>query len=68
MRFGEGTAQLDITGRGSKTLLRDAGGLTPQQTVYSSTELKAEFGLGPEGRRAKLNFVSPPIEVRCVRA
>ena len=67
VRFGEGTAELDIAGKGRQTLLRDAGGVTPQQTVYSSTKLKALFGLDPSGRGAKVNFVSPPIEVRCTR-
>jgi len=67
-RFGEGTAELEIAGRGRELLLRDAGGLTPQQTVYSSTRLKAQFGLEPEGRGAKLNFVSPPIEVNCTKS
>ena len=53
--------------REPEQLLRDAGGVSPQNTVYSSTRAKVEFGLEPEGRGAKLNLVSPPIEVRCVR-
>jgi hypothetical protein len=48
-------------------VLRDAGGTTPQQTVYSSTQLKVEFGLDPQARGARLNLVSPPLETACVR-
>ena len=68
VRFVDGAAELDIAGKGRETLLRDAGGVTPQQTVYSSTKLKAEFGLEPDGRGARLNFVTPPIEARCTRS
>ena len=67
VRFGDDSAQLDAGTRGSETLLRDAGGTSPQQTVYSSTTMKAEFGLGDDGREAKLHLVSPPLEAHCVR-
>ena len=67
VRFGDGSAELLFAARDPETVLRDAGGTTPQQTVYSSTKLKASFGLDPEGRGAKLNFVSPPAEARCTR-
>ena len=67
VRFGEDSAQLLFPDREPETLLRDAGGTSPQQTVYSSTSLKAEFGLDPSGRGAKLNFVAPPVEAHCVR-
>ena len=53
--------------REPEKLLRDAGGVTPQQTVYSSTKLKAQFGLDPGGRGAQLNFADPPLEVHCRR-
>lgn len=67
VRFGDGDAQLLFASRESETLLRDAGGVTPQQTVYSSTKLKAEFGLDPDGRGARLNFTDPPREAQCRR-
>ena len=53
--------------RGRQELLRDAGGLTPQQTVYSNAVMRAEFGLGPEGREAVLRTVKPATVLRCVR-
>ena len=66
-KFGDGSVELLFASRGAQVLQRDAGGTTPQQTVYSSTDAKVEFGLGAEGRQAKLNLVSPPVETRCVR-
>lgn len=66
-RFDNGTAVIDAGARGTETLLRDAGGMTPQQTVYSSTSLKAEFGLEPDGRGAKLSYLAPALEAKCVR-
>ncbi|MBC7547617.1 MAG: hypothetical protein H7224_03100 [Polaromonas sp.] len=64
--FGVDSAVL--TGpRGRQELLRDAGGLTPQQTVYSNAVLRVEFGLGPEGRGAVLQTVKPAAMLRCVR-
>jgi len=67
MRFIDGSAELTFANREPATLLRDAGGTTPQETVYSSTDLKANFGLEPGGRGAKLNFAAPPLEARCLR-
>jgi hypothetical protein len=67
VRFDDGSAQVDAGAHGSDTLLRDAGGTTPQQTVYSSTSMKAEFGLGADGREATLNIASPPLQAHCVR-
>ena len=67
VRFDDGTAQIDAGPQGSDTLLRDAGGVTPQQTVYSSTRVKAEFGLGDQGREAVLHYVSPPLEAHCTK-
>jgi hypothetical protein len=66
-RFGDDSVQLLFPDREPETLLRDAGGTSPRQTVYSSTKLKAEFGLDPDGRGAKLNVVSPPVEAHCMR-
>jgi len=67
VRFYNGSASIDAGARGMETLLRDAGGVTPQHTVFSSTTMKAEFGLEPEGRGAKLTYASPPLEAKCVR-
>ena len=64
--FGMDSAAL--TGpRGRHELLRDAGGLTPQQTVYSNATMRAEFGLGADGRGAVLRTVKPATVVRCMR-
>lgn len=63
-----GTDSAVLTGpRGRQELLRDAGGLTPQQTVYSNANLRAEFGLGAEGREAVLRTVKPAAVLRCKR-
>lgn len=63
-----GTDSAVLTGpRGRQELLRDAGGLTLQQTVYSNADLRAEFGLGPEGREAVLRTLKPSAVLRCVR-
>ncbi|MEJ6021503.1 hypothetical protein [Ramlibacter sp. PS4R-6] len=63
VRFGDGSAELLFAAREPETLLRDAGGTTPQQTVYSNTSAKVEF----DGRDARLNLVAPPLQARCVR-
>ena len=65
VRYGDGTALLDAGNRGREQLLRDAGGITPRQTVYSNPRLRAEFGLGPGGDEALLHYASPPLQVRC---
>jgi hypothetical protein len=67
VRFADDSATLDAPA-GSEQLLRDAGGLTPQQTVYSNSRLRAEFGLGERGDEALLHYLSPPLEMHCVRA
>jgi hypothetical protein len=67
VRYGEDSALVDAGERGRELLLRDAGGLTPQQTVYSNPRLRAEFGLGPGGDQAILHFPSPPLVARCAR-
>lgn len=68
VRFGQDTALLDFGTRGSDLLDRDAGGLTPEQTVYSNGRLRAEFGLGASGREAILRYRQPPLVARCVMA
>ena len=63
-----GTDSAVLTGpRGRQVLLRDAGGLTSQQTVYRNAGLRVEFGLGPDGREALLRTVQPAAVLRCVR-
>jgi hypothetical protein len=67
VRFADDSAVIDAGPRGSETLLRDAGGATPQQTVYSSTRMRVEFGLGVSGREAILRYALPPLVAHCVR-
>jgi hypothetical protein len=67
VRFSDDTAVIDSPAGSAEVLLRDAGGLTPQQTVYSNTRLRAEFGLGPAGRGARLHYLPEQRLVHCVR-
>jgi hypothetical protein len=63
------TARLDGLPGGPDQLLRDAGGLTPQQRVYSGPRLRAEFGLGADGAGVVLQVLQPqPATLRCTRA
>ena len=65
-RFIDNSAVLDGS-RGYDVLYRDAGGVTPSQTIYSNNRMRAEFGLGPSGREAILRYPLLPLVVRCVR-
>ncbi len=67
VRFGDDSAIVDAGPRGREELPRDAGGATPQQTVYSNTHMRAEFGLGVSGREALLRYAQPPLLAHCVR-
>ena len=67
VRFSDDTEVLDAGSRGNDVLLRDAGGATPQQTVYSNARMRAEFGLGAAGREALLRYAAPPLSVHCVQ-
>jgi hypothetical protein len=67
VRFADDSAMVDAGPRGSDVLLRDAGGVTPQQTVYSNPRMRAEFGLGVSGREAILRYPQPPLVAHCVR-
>ena len=67
VRFVDDTATLDAGPRGAELLLRDAGGTTPRQTVYSNGRMRAEFGLGASGREAILRYALPPLVAHCVR-
>ncbi len=68
VRFVDDTAVLDSGPRGIDVLLRDAGGATPQQTVYSNSRVRAEFGLGAGGREAILRYVTTPLVAHCMRS
>lgn len=67
VRFTDDSAVIETGSRGKEVLLRDAGGLTPQQTVYSNPRLRAEFGLGASNREAILRFLQPPAVANCLR-
>ena len=67
VRFTDDSAVIDAGSRGNDVLLRDAGGVTPQQTVYSNSQLRAEFGLGASGREAILRYLAPQLVVNCVK-
>jgi len=67
VRFVDDSAVLDAGSRGSDVLLRDAGGATPQQSVYSNLRMRAEFGLGASGREAILHYPMLPLVSHCVR-
>ena len=67
VRFADDAASIDAGPFGSDKLLRDAGGTTPQQTVYSNARMRAEFGLGASGREAILRYPLAPLVAHCVR-
>jgi hypothetical protein len=66
VRFGDGAATVDAAPGGSQVLLRDAGGATPQQTVYSNERMRVEFGLGEGGREAIVREAGAADGVHCV--
>lgn len=74
VRFADNTAVLSgiRTAAGNSgaadqdLLLRDAGG-QGSQTFYSNPRMRAEFGLGANGREAVLRYPLLPLVARCVR-
>ncbi|MDO8385524.1 MAG: hypothetical protein Q7T13_03870 [Polaromonas sp.] len=66
VRFVDDSALLEGP-RTRELLFRDAGGQGPQQTVYSNAKMRAEFGLGANGREARLSYPALPLMARCVR-
>ena len=66
VKFVDDSALIDSS-RGNHVLLRDAGGQGEGQTVYSNAVVRAEFGLGEDGREARLSYPLLPLVVRCVR-
>jgi hypothetical protein len=67
VRFADDTAVIDAGAQGKETLLRDAGGATPQQSVYSNERLRAEFGLGMTAKESMLRYAQPPRALHCVQ-
>ena len=65
VRFADDSAAIN-SNRGHEVLYRDAGALTPSQTVYSNRRMRAEFGLGASGKEAILRYLLQPVVVRCV--
>jgi hypothetical protein len=59
------TLRLSGLPRGEETLGRDAGGLTPQQAVFSGATLRVELGLGSDGREMVLQSLVPPQVMSC---
>lgn len=55
------------TGRGVIVLERDAGGVGPEQAVYSNPEMRLETGLPPDARGATLEGLVPNGKARCSR-
>ncbi|MCY7372062.1 MAG: hypothetical protein LH479_14675 [Polaromonas sp.] len=66
VRFVDDSAVIDGT-RGLDVLLRDAGGVTPEQTVFSNPRVRAEFGLGTNGQQALLHYPAASLDLRCAR-
>ena len=52
---------------GPYRLGRDAGGFTPEHTVWSGPQLRVELGLGPKGDVALVQSLYPPHTVECRR-
>ena len=61
------TVRLSGLARGEESLGRDAGGLTPQQAVFSGPTLRLELGLGSDGREMLLQSLVPPQTMSCKR-
>jgi len=61
------TVRISGLPRGEEVLGRDAGGLTPQQAVFSGPTLRVEFGLGADGREMALQSLDPPELLSCRR-
>ena len=66
VKFANDSATIN-SNRGYEVLYRNAGGLTPTQTVYSNPRMRAEFGLGDTGKEAILRYLLQPVVVRCAK-
>jgi hypothetical protein len=67
VQYAQDAATIDATERGRDVVLRDAGGITPQQTVYSNERVRVELGLGANGNEAILRYAEPPLVAHCTR-
>jgi hypothetical protein len=67
VRYGADSATIDAGQQGRDELLRDAGGVTPAETVYSNERLRAEFGMGENGQEAVLHYAQPALVAHCTR-
>ena len=61
------TVRVSGLARGEERLGRDAGGLTPQQAVFSGPGLRVQLGLGSDGREMVLQSFTPPQVMSCKR-
>ena len=61
------TVRVSGLARGEESLGRDAGGLTPQQSVFAGPTLRVQFGLGSDGRDMVLQSLVPPQLMSCKR-
>ena len=66
VNFVDDSAVLNGSG-GKDVLFRTAGGQGDMQRFYSNPRMKAEFGLGANGREAVLRYPLLPLVVRCVQ-
>lgn len=66
VRFVDDSAVIESS-KAADVLFRDAGGQGPSQRVYSSTRMRAEFGLGSGGHEAVLHYPLLPLVARCVQ-
>lgn len=64
---GADAVVLEGSGLARETLMRDAGGASPEEAVFSSTRTKLELGLAPGGRGAMLRQAEPARALRCER-
>lgn len=61
-------AQVEGLPGGPELLLRDAGGVTAQQSVFSNERVRAEFGLGAQASEAVVHLLQPqPRDLHCRR-
>ncbi|TFZ02004.1 hypothetical protein [Ramlibacter humi] len=66
LRVLQDEVQVDGLPGGREVLLRDAGGVTPQQSVFSNARARAEFGLGAQASEAVVHLLQPqPRDLHC---
>lgn len=68
LRVLQDEVQVDGLPDGREVLLRDAGGVTSQQSVFSNARVRAEFGLGEQASEAVVHLLQPlPRDLHCRR-